>query len=381
MGETGKASAGVINPFALVEARLGQRIDWQRIADPKRFVSTVLGFPYEKLFDPKHGSPLYAHAKLHKEGKPRTAHDAQELHARLLAQDEHALAAGAWRRVGPAWKDPGTFFLSSPDFQAPVQGAIPNCHFISAMAALAWSNPAAFVHNLRPSRANDVIQPGGTLARIAFHDGTGAAPTNVEVTEKVPLNEPGDNYIYGRSGHAGETWPAVYEKAWVKWITHASGDHPDYSLVTGGDPVWDLVTLTGLTAHYQGTSTQTGDDIWDAVRSHCRGSWTFDPLVACTYATDADGPPGINYSSAGLVAWHCYAILGWQYANNKKYIVVRNPWGYHEGTLNVDVGPWTSFDQFEGGLVVGTLNLPDHGVFALEANTFQQYFASYGWVS
>src|SRR5882762_3324097 len=211
--ETAKASAGVINPFALVEARLGHRIDWRRVADSKQFVSSVLGMPYEKLFDPKHGSPLYAHARIHKEGRRLAAIDAQELHTRLLAQDDRALAAGALRRIGPTWEDPGTFFLHSPDFQAPVQGAIPNCHFISAMTALAWANPTAFLHNLRPVRANDTIEPGVTFARIAFYGATGAAPTNVECTEKVPLNEPGDNYLYGRSGHAGETWPAVYEKA------------------------------------------------------------------------------------------------------------------------------------------------------------------------
>jgi hypothetical protein len=141
------------------------------------------------------------------------------------------------------------------------------------------------------------------------------------------------------------------------------------------------VSLTGKTYNSFATAGQTGGDIWTAVRSNCRGSWTFNPMAACTYASSAAAPTPIDYDTSGLVAWHCYAILGWQYVNGTQYIVLRNPWGYQEATLNVDTGPWTSFDQFDGGDVVGTLSLPENGVFALAADTFQQYFESYGWVA
>jgi hypothetical protein len=377
------ATAGVINPFALVSAKLRHNVDWSRIADHKSFISSVLDFPYQQLFDPKHGSPLYSHAQYEPQTKTMKARSTERLHAQLLAPDARSAAAGGYslRRTSLAWKDPGTFFNHAPDFTAPVQGSLPDCHFISAMASLAWANPFAFQHVIRPAQQNDAIHPGGTFARIPFFRGPGVASNTVEVTELLPLLEPGNVYQYARSGHTGETWPAVYEKAWVKWFTNNPGDRPDYSMVTGGDPVYDLVSLTGLTPAYVSTQTSTGDQIWDDVRAHCRGSWTFDPMVACTYASDAAAPTPINYDSAGLVAWHCYAILGWQYTDGRKYIVLRNPWGYHEGTLDVDNGPWTSFDQFEGGLVVGTLSLPENGVFALRADTFQQYFASYGWVS
>ncbi len=53
-------TAGVINPYALTEVKLGRKIDWPNVADRKRFIQTVLDCPYERLFDPKHGSPLYA---------------------------------------------------------------------------------------------------------------------------------------------------------------------------------------------------------------------------------------------------------------------------------------------------------------------------------
>ena len=52
-------TAGVINPYALAEVRLGHKIDWPNVADRKRFLQTVLDCPYQRSFDPQHASPLY----------------------------------------------------------------------------------------------------------------------------------------------------------------------------------------------------------------------------------------------------------------------------------------------------------------------------------
>jgi hypothetical protein len=98
-----------------------------------------------------------------------------------------------------------------------------------------------------------------------------------------------------------------------------------------------------------------------------------------------------NYATANLVAWHVYAILGWMYdaRSQEEYIVLRNPWGNTEATLNVDNAPWYSIEQIPSflhekygeGNFARSFNLPGYGVFALRADTFQQYFAGYGWVS
>jgi hypothetical protein len=379
---SGPGKAGVISPYALVEIKLGRKVDWRNVADRKRFIETVLDFPYQKLFDPKHGSPLYRERFNIKHLK-FVPDDAPLISAtnRLKYLTPPVLGAGGLGNTGQQWVSPGVFFTNSPDFTAPVQGALPDCHFISAMAALGWADPFAILHATRPvANPGDALSTGGAMDRIYFYSATGSAPESVEVTELLPLIEPGDVYQYARSGHTGEIWPAVYEKAWVKWFTKDPGDQPDYSKVGGGDPISDLVSLTGKTYNSFATAGQTGDQIWNAVRGNCRGSWTFNPMAATTYSSSAAAPTSIDYDTSGIVAWHCYAILGWQFVNNTKYIVVRNPWGYHEGTLNVDVGPWTSFDQFDGGDVVGTFSLPESGVFAVAADTFQQYFGWYGWV-
>jgi hypothetical protein len=48
--------------------------------------------------------------------------------------------------AGTDWlRPPGVEFFTAPaDFIDPIQGVIPDCHFISALAALAW-NPATQV--------------------------------------------------------------------------------------------------------------------------------------------------------------------------------------------------------------------------------------------
>jgi hypothetical protein len=86
---------------------------------------------------------------------------------------------------------------------------------------------------------------------------------------------------------------------------------------------------------------------------------------------------GLVDGSANIVANHCYTILGWDYLNGTEYVVLRNPWGYHEGTIdNVTGTPWQAFDTS----FWRTVALNTAGVFAIKADTFRQYFAGFGVV-
>ena len=370
----GDLKIGVINPFALVELKLKRRIDWSKIADHRLFIEHMLDFPYDKLFDPKHGSPLYTGVK--DDGKKVQL---STLLNKIRENDRIALEAGV-SIFFDRWVDPGHFFNSNPaDYTDPIQGALPNCHFISAMASIAWAKPYSIAQRTRPIADTDTFESGKAVDMISFFSGTGAAPTNIEVTELLPLLQPGNVYQYARSIDPEETWPAIYEKAWVKWFTNDAGDRPDYSRVGGGDPVQDMVNLTGLTPNYRGTTGMTGDQIYGDVRSNSRGAWTFNPMVAWTYGSADDAPTPINYNTAGIVADHAYSILGWMYHNNQEYIILRNPWGNTAGTLNTDAGPWESIEQIATGFR-RILSLPANGVFALRADAFQEYYAGYGWV-
>jgi hypothetical protein len=396
--ELAETNAGVINPFALVEIKLRRTVNWRLVADPKLFVEAVLGFEYVKLFDPQFGSPLYPgvrfDTKLKKLVRDESVLSVQELLGSFSTPDEAAKRAGAYRipgnPLGIQWSDPGQFFTAPADFTDPVQGGIPDCHFISALASLAWARPYLIAQRTRPIAASDDFAQGSGVDEFDMWFPAGTLQ-RVEVTELLPLLQPGNQYLYARSSKAGETWPAVYEKAWVKLSTNDTGDEPDYSKIGGGDPMNDLAVLTGLTPSWVATQGQSGDSIWNDVRSHCEGSWTFDPMAACTYASAAAAPTPINYGTANLVAGHCYSILGWQYdeATQEKFIVLRNPWGFYEATLDVDPGPWVSIEQipyflqekYGEGDFIRSLDLPVSGIFALGADTFQQYFQEYGWVS
>jgi hypothetical protein len=217
---------------------------------------------------------------------------------------------------------------------------------------------------------------------IEFFAGGKAA--QIDVSEKVPLQIPGNSFIYARSSEAGEIWPAVYEKAFAKWRTNDAGDTPNYAPIAGGDPVAALSQLTGFAANYRGTGNQTAHAIWQSIRANSISYKTFNPMVAWTFGTAPS--PKVNYNNAHLVANHAYSILGWAYMNNQEFIVLRNPWGTYEGTLDV-LPPgfaWTAWDQPSYGSGKGWWRpismVTNDGIFGLQAATFKAYFAGYGWV-
>ncbi len=383
------SNTGVINPYALIETKLARKIDWLHVADRRQFIQTVLNFPYEQLFDPRHGSPLYPGRRFdERQGafapSPKwTSSREISRHAtcsNVSLSNVYDLSQRMTGRQVLEWLDPGMFFINAPDFAAPVQGNLPNCDFIAAITSLAWSDPHAIAQAVCPVAASDSDPGRRRMERVFFFPYAGANPQGVDVSELLPLIEPGRLYQYARSSHSEEIWPAIYEKAWVKWVNREAGDRPDYAKIVGGDPVRSLVSLTGKHYNSYATETRTAGDIWSLVRANSSGSWTYNPMVATTYPSAALAPSMIDYDASGLVAGHSYSILGWQWANNKRYLVLRNPWGFQEPLDHLDPGSWRSFGQFDGGQVVNDINLTEHGVFAIPAEIFRDYFGWFGWV-
>lgn len=52
-------NGAVINPYALAELVSGRRIRWREVKQPARLLEDILQTPYEELFDPQFGGPLY----------------------------------------------------------------------------------------------------------------------------------------------------------------------------------------------------------------------------------------------------------------------------------------------------------------------------------
>jgi hypothetical protein len=441
-------NCAVINPYALADLVAGQRIPWRDIADAKSVLEQILATPYEELFDPKYGGPLYVGLTLdsqlklvpersplldvqpRRDGDDSTAGGLENLgQYRTLAdmarvadlksilqwpilcgdlsryarvrislrlppelrtlQLGNALSADVIRaitfdpairaNVDPGWTPPGghwatagEFFQQTAEFFDPVQGAVANCYYIASLSAIAWATPFRLAHL---TRATGPTQPQFN-DQISFFkpDSGGALDQAIQVTEAVPLTA-GGNPIYCRSSESGETWPAVYEKAFAKLKTGTATDMPDITQTAWGDCVWATAQLNGGARHYYDTASRSADDLWQLLRSNCLSYRTFNPMTAWTYSSGDASPDHVDYSTAQIVGSHCYTVLGWAYRDCQRWIVLRNPWGSTEATSNILDATISMYDVSWWRPI--TLKNND-GVFAMEISAFKKYFAGFG---
>ncbi|KQT22428.1 hypothetical protein ASG31_03650 [Chryseobacterium sp. Leaf404] len=420
---------GVINPYALTEAITGRKFDW---TDSKSFqiLEQALETSYSELFDIKFNSPLYAGLQLAKDNtvktmraediKVRSSDKLQTINfstiknlrdlskagikdidnvevktARLDKGDVKVVlnvpklnntitnttispvikdfvfgtlnANAGWTPANCLWSDRGNFFNDVTEFNDPVQGAVGNCYFISAIAALAWATPYAIEHKVRATGTGETQR----VNAIQFYTKGGGkdAPSKlIEVTDSTIITT-SNNPVYCRSNDTGEIWPAVYEKAFAKWINQTADDKPDITKTAYGDPVKAIAQLNNKTPLYYYTNSRTADQLYGIVRENSMSMKTINPMVAWTYGSG-------DYSGSNIVANHAYTILGWAFVNNKSYIILRNPWGVTEPNgLNSYQGLISFFDSsfWRPINMIG-----NDGVFALEINAFKYYFAGMG---
>ncbi len=284
---------------------------------------------------------------------------------------------------------PGEYFVDAPTATSPVQGALADCWLIAALASVSWTRPELMAERIRRENPTGDVEgardkdSGHADFRFDFTDvltiSLGFFTLTIPFTfpiwvgEQVPQHG-GGGFIYGRSSVDGELWPAVIEKAVAVWRSGGNADFPwstDYGHLNGGDPAWACHILTGGSAWYHWADA---DDTWSTIQSHCSNARATGPLVAWTWGSSDDSPNKVDYAGANLVANHAYSILGIWETNKRQYLVLRNPWGYHEGTLNVATGTWSTQEPWG----TASLSLPGSGVFALEIHTFREYFMGFG---
>lgn len=430
MDKAPKLNVGAINPYALTEALIGRKVDWSK-RDSIEIMEDALETDYNELFDMKFNSPIFAGLKLNEQDMAEPVKDSEitirddseletpdvsslktlselktlgintlsttkirsgslsrgVLNLRLNVPEmdksvsktrlskplasivRSSGSAGDWTPANGVWKDMGDFFKDVTEFNDPIQGAIGNCYFIAAVAAIAWADPYRIVHRNRATGTSE----SSRVNAIQFYSKGGGkdAPTKmVEVTDKTIVNSSSNQPIYCRSRDAGEIYPALYEKAFAKWIIKTNSDKPDITKTAFGDPVKATAQLNNKTPYYYNTSSRSGDQIYGIVRGNSMSYKTIHPMTAWTYGS------GRNYTGTNIVGNHAYTVLGWAYKNSKKYIVLRNPWGYKEPSgLNTYQGLIYMYDKS----FWRPLNMiGNDGVFALEANSFKYYFAGLG---
>jgi Calpain family cysteine protease len=332
------------------------------------------------------------------------------------------LAAG-YHPPGMSWTDMGRFYNEAAEFFDPVQGAVGDCYLIAALSSVAWSKPYTISDAARATGSdNEAFKH-----QVTFYEA--GQPKRIEVSEKL-LKVDGGGVTFCRSSEDGEVWPGVYEKAYAKLRLGVATDFPAIPDIAGGDPVGACAQLTGLAPTYMWHSSFTAAQVLNAVRTHSSNGRTTSPITAWTHGSGAEGD--VAYRDANVVAGHAYSILGWmrryefrpkllevpvlvpeivppfpdpgpllrasglevatqRFSNSflldrlqiegvvpVDYLIVRNPWGYFEGT-----GPSTASGAHQAIDVDWwrTIPLGTKGVFAMEVNSFHRYFAGIGYVS
>lgn len=191
-----------------------------------------------------------------------------------------------------------------------------------------------------------------------------AVPVTVVVNGTIALNgtnkmvDPNTNMSYGAgSSNSNEIWPALYEKAYAKFILYQYGlisasqlqstsADPTFcqvcgltSVQWGGNAGIALAYLTGLPCYSYSTASSSFSpmgnltcsaqgNIFSYIKTGFCGQTapvygvrkTMYPLVAWTYPSESaspaglynatSNPSGIQYSSSSILPNHCYPILG-----------------------------------------------------------------------
>jgi len=393
-----EAYTGVINPYALAELVIGKKIKWDNVEEREKLLANILNIPEADIFDIQKSPVLAPHIKIkspeeieHLSQKDAMDKVVKSFEAiKFSPHEEIPFKAkntekvidivnnmilscaespnSPWNPPNVEWIDKGALFDDVDEFNDPIQGALGDCYFIAAMSSVAWSRPYAIANVVRPSSWSEE----SPIHKVDFYK-NGSTHQKIEVSERVPVRKGTHHWIYARSLDPGEIWPAVLEKAYAKWKTNNPTDQPDYTRIAGGDPVKACAEIVSGRRYYYWNKSYSATQLWNIVRSNSLGKRTFNPMVAWTYCSP---PADIDYKKAGLVSCHAYSILGWEYQNYQKYIVLRNPWGTHHATLDTLSGYWWA--RFINFWVQIPLNR--NGVFAMKAETFKKYFAGMGVV-
>lgn len=389
-----------INPYALGEGVAGEAIQWEDLANPQKTLSEILNVRESELF--ADGSPFITpNIQVQKNGSvkflDRAAANtriqkfvAQNMQKRIVSKppvkglrlasvakripeimlvesgNKGASADTPWKPANYVWADVGDYFDDVVKVTDPKQGALGDCYFIAALASVAWTKPYLIVNATRPSASDN---EGSPFHRITFYNKK--KQETVEVSERIPLYETTDSIIYASSANQGEIWPAVMEKAYVKWKTGTNTDYPNYPLIAGGVPAAACAELTGGTAASKMHFNVSDNALMQFIKSNCDSYCTVNPMVAGTYPSS---PNGCNYAKAGIVAKHAYSVLGYEKYNNEYYIILRNPWGHHHGAMYTRAGAWEVYNN--SSFVKVLLN--QNGIFSMKLAAFKKYFGYTG---
>ena len=209
----------------------------------------------------------------------------------------------------------GPLFVNEPTPGDVRQGAIGNCYFPAAMAAVAHTSPAAL---------KDMIKQNadGTYSVRFYENGNKSRPVEVKVDGDLYVRSFGGP-IYGgslggpTSKDQMELWFPLIEKAYAQW----KGSYD--TIGNGGSAGKVMSEVLGRSQSYEWVSAGSEQRLFDRIqRDVARGV----PVAAGTHGTDQSA----RYTNTGVYANHAYSVLGVEEKNGEKFVKLRNPWGQSE---------------------------------------------------
>jgi hypothetical protein len=419
---------GIRNPYALADRiSKGETKNWgDRSPEINRnLLDITLKIPYEQLFDPAYGSPLFGAKTLDVFGFKK---EKTELKMDLGSGAGKGLSVGApeisvavcekgsllWATINNGMWIVDTGTTPVPTFDDPVQGPVLDCYYLAVLGSFAWHTRINGRYNLAISffDTKNGTHAYGTTGKISA--------TFRQINQQLPLTSDG---VPGcaHSKDTNETWVPFYEKAYtcyledIKAISPASKtpNQPLICRIPEGDPCNIMNLMTGKKPEYRSTASfSTEKDLLkDFVESTLDISIitpslrTRYPTVAYTYcsgdpaalkelglevrdsACAAPTGSGVLYQDDIIPANHAFSLLGTHTDDSGDFIILRNPYGPDCGTCATKIMYSLAQSELDFGsskryALKSDNHIPgvNNGVFALNVKDFLSFFQGYCWI-
>lgn len=260
-------------------------------------------------------------------------------------------------------------------FDDPVQGIAPNCCFMAALSAVAWTLGTTKIRIGDYTKAPYNRPPDDPAAYSVWLQ---AAWFNISGKLSLDFGLPMP-FQYAHSRTVSEIWPALFEKAYaIKYHGAQAGAcvWPKPPVNWDGNPHNSLGNLSGCQPYTFYKSQNNLGDLGITPYVKQTASIVNEILTRCSYSKTRY--PMVAWNSA-----HCYTVLG-QMPDGK--IVLRDPTLQNIPAGSTVAGNWTIYHNFlwdcrpnvnriladQGQLDINLGN----GIFAMTQNAMEAYFSN-----
>lgn len=209
----------------------------------------------------------------------------------------------------------GPLYIDGPSHEDVQQGAIGNCYFPAALAAVALTDPQIIRDMLKDNG-------DGTYTVRFFNDYGRRDPVYINVDADLYSRAWGGP-IYGavitgsKDKDKMELWYPLIEKAYAQW----KGGYE--RIGNGGNSGQVMSEVTGSNRQSVWISGTRADQVFAQLKRAMDNKW---PATASTYGKDE----AARYTNSGVYANHAYSVLGVEEVGGEKFVKLRNPWGQSE---------------------------------------------------